>query len=361
MSSIDPFVAGGMVASFLLRERVGASVWRAEDTRSGKTVAIKVLTKQLPRDPARRETVIRDIRVGAALYHASLVSILEVTPVDDALLLVMEWFDGLPVATAYRGRAGDRTEFFRVIYQLTDAVKLLQAKNVLHLNIAGDSVLVAANGQVKLAGLNATTFLPRRENQASSFTQKGNDPNAVSYMAPEQILNQPATTQTEVFSLGVIMYEVATGRRPYLASSAAEIARKIVDEQPPSPRAVNPAIDLAVLNVMGKCFYKDPWRRHKDAKAIIDDIVKVDGEVVAWANDMARAALNVVASARHAVQARQSIVLAADVANHDEVNAIDPVAASKAAARMQQILGEAIYLFDGQVVDPVAAALNVVD
>src|SRR5213075_2065545 len=166
MSSIDPFVAGGMVSSFLLHERVGASVWRAEDTRSGKTVAIKVLTKQLPRDPARREALIRDIRIGAALYHASLVGILEVTPADDALLLVMEWFDGLPVATAYRGRAAERTEFFRVIYQLADAVKLLHAKNVLHLNVAGDSVLVAPNGQVKLAGLNATTFLPRRETQA---------------------------------------------------------------------------------------------------------------------------------------------------------------------------------------------------
>jgi tetratricopeptide (TPR) repeat protein len=352
MSAIDPFVAGGSILSFRLIERVGASVWRAEDTRSGKTVAIKVLTKQLPRDAARREALVRDIRQGAALYHASLVTVIEITPADDALLLVMEWFDGQPIALAYRGRAADRTELFRVAYQLSDAVKLMHAKNVLHLNIAGDSVLVAANGQLKLAGLNATTFLPRREGQGSAFAQKGSDPNAVGYMAPEQITNQPVTTQTDVFSLGVVMYEVATGRRPYLASSAAEIARKIVDEQPPSPKAVNPAIDGAVLNVMGKCFFKDPYRRHKDAKAIIDDIVKVDGEVVAWTNEMARSALHAVASARHAAQTRQSILLVADIANHDQVNAIDPVAASKAAARMQQILGEAIYLFDGQVVDP---------
>jgi hypothetical protein len=352
MSSIDPFVAGGTIASFRLLERVGASVWRAEDTRNGKTVALKVLTKQLPRDPARREAVIREIRQGAALYHSSIVTILEITPADDALVMIMEWFDGLPVATAFRGHAADRTEFFRVIYQLADAVKLMQAKNVLHLNIAGDSVLVAANGQVKLAGLNALTFLPRREGQGSAFSQKGNDPNAVSYMAPEQITNQQVTAQTDVFSMGVVMYEVATGRRPFLAASAAEIANKIVNEQPPSPKAVNPAIDAAVLNVTGKCFFRDPYRRHKDAKAIIDDIVKVDGAVVEWSNEMARAALNVVANARHAVQARQSVILAADIANHDEVNAVDPAAAAKSAARMQQILGEAVYLFDGQVVDP---------
>jgi hypothetical protein len=352
MSNIDPFVAGGVIASFRLLERVGASVWRAEDTRNGKTVALKVLTKQLPRDPARRDAVIREIRQGAALYHSSIVTILEITPADDALVLIMEWFDGLPIATAYRGRAAARTEFFRIIYQLADAVKLMQGRNILHLNIAGDSVLVAPNGQVKLAGLNALTFLPRREGQGSAFSQKGNDPNAVSYMAPEQITNQQVTAQTDVFSIGVIMYEVATGRRPFLAASAAEIAHKIVNEQPPSPKAVNPAIDHAVLNVMGKCFFRDPYRRYKDAKAIIDDIIKFDGEVVEWSNEIARAALNVVANARHAVQAWQSVILAADIANHDDVNAVDPAAAAKSAARMQQILGEAVYLFDGQVVDP---------
>ena len=348
----DPFVADGNVLSFRLIERVSASVWRAEDTRSGKTVAIKVLTKQLPRDAAKREAVIHDIRQGAALYHASLVTIIEVTPADDALLLVMEWFESQPVSTAYRGRAAERTEFLRVAYQLTDAVRLMHGKNLLHLNIAGDSVLVAANGQVKLAGLNATTFLPRREGQGTTFAQKGSDTNAVGYMAPEQITNQPVTPQTDIFSMGIVMYEVATGRRPYLAPSASEIARKIVDEQPPSPKAVNPAIDNAVLSVMGKCFFKDPSRRHKDAKAIIDEIVKGDGEVVAWANDIGRSALNAVASARHAVQTRQSMLFVADIANHEQVNATDPAAAAKAVARMQQILGEAIYLFDGQVVDP---------
>ena len=148
MSSTDPFVAGGNIQSFHLIERVGASVWRAEDTRNGKIVAIKVLTKQLPRDAARREAVIRDIRQAAAIYHPSIVTFIEIVTADDALLLIMEWFDAQPVATAFRGRAAERTEFFRVIYQLADAVKLLQAKNVLHLNIAGDSVLVAASGQV---------------------------------------------------------------------------------------------------------------------------------------------------------------------------------------------------------------------
>ncbi|MEA2166691.1 MAG: eukaryotic-like serine/threonine-protein kinase [Thermoanaerobaculia bacterium] len=355
MSTPDPFVAGARILSFRLIERVSASVWRAEDTRSGRAVAIKVLTKQLPRDESRREMVIRDMRQGAALYHSSLVTNIDVAQADDALVLVMEWFESQPVSVAFRGRAANRSEFLRIAYQLVDAVKLMHVKNVLHLNIAGDSVLVAADGQVKLAGLNASTFLPRREGQGSAFAQKGSDPDAVSYMSPELITNQPLTVQSDVFSLGILMYEIATGRRPYLASTAPEIARKIVDEQPPSPKAINPEIDSAVLSVMGKCFYKDPYRRYKDTKAIIDEIVKADADVVAWSNDLSRAALNAASAARQAVQARQSIILAADVANHDEINAVDPASAAKAVSRMQQILGESVYLFDGQVVDPFGA------
>src|SRR5205823_7800791 len=98
------------------------------DTRSGKVVAVKVLTKQLPRDESRREMVIRDIRQGAALYHSSLVTNIDVAQADDALILVMEWFESQPLAVVFRGRAADRNEFFRVAYQLVDALKLMHVK-----------------------------------------------------------------------------------------------------------------------------------------------------------------------------------------------------------------------------------------
>src|SRR5437899_2820519 len=93
MSSVDPFVPGGTLLTYRLVERVGTSaVWRGEDTRTGKKVAIKVLAKQLPRDPGKREGLLRDVRIGGALFHTSLVNIVEIAPAGDALLLVMEWF-----------------------------------------------------------------------------------------------------------------------------------------------------------------------------------------------------------------------------------------------------------------------------
>src|SRR5437763_9560937 len=243
MSSVDPFAPGSTLLTYRLVERVGTSaVWRAEETRNGRKVAVKVLAKQLPRDPAKRDALLREVRIGGALFHTSLVNIVEIAPAGDALLLVMEWFEGKPASAFFRNKPADRAMFFRVAYQVADVLKLLQAKMLIHGNIAGDSVLVGEDGHVRLGGLNVTNLLSKRESP-SFYQQKGSDVRAVSYMSPEQIKGEPLTPQSDIFSLGIVLYEVATGRLPYLAANAGEVAQKIVHEQPASPKTINPAID----------------------------------------------------------------------------------------------------------------------
>lgn len=360
MSAVDTFTSGKSILSYRLGERVSPSVWSAEDTRNGKRVALKILTKQLPRDPARRDAVIRDVRMGAALYHSSLVHIIELTAAGDALLLVMDWFEAKPLSAIFRGKPADRQDFFHIAYQLADVAKLLHGKDVVHGNIAGDSVLIASSGQVRLAGLNASNLMPRRDS-STTYQQRGSDLRSVAYMAPEQIAGQPLTPQTDIFSIGIALYEIATGRPPYLAETAADVARKIVEENPPSPKSLNPSIDNAVLSVMGKCLFKDPFKRQKDAKALLDEIVRADPGSVQFANDIARAAasLSIQAAgpadgppAASSPTTRNTILFVADIANHDELMKVDPASAARSASRLQQILGEAVYLFDGNVLDP---------
>jgi tetratricopeptide (TPR) repeat protein len=351
MSTVDPGSTGTILQNFRLIQRVSPSVWKAEDTRTGKTVAVKILSKGLPKDPAKREALIREVRQSAALYHSFLVGIQELTAVGESLLLVMEWLDGQSIGERAKTKILDRQEFFRVFYQIGDALKLLHGRSLVHGNIAGDSIILLPTGQAKLAGLNIGNMMPR-QGQPSQFQQKGADIKAVSYMAPEQITGQAVGPMTDVFSMGIVMYEAATGKLPYLAATAADVAHKIVNDNPASPKAANPNIDNAILSLMGGSLFKDSFKRFKDAKALVDAINKIDVDASKFANDVAKAAAAPPAGSQMAAIAKGAVLFIADVANHDELLATNPAAAAKSAARMQQILGEAVYLFDGKVLDP---------
>ena len=342
---------GTLLLQYRLGDRLGNSVWKAEDTRSGKQVVVKILARQLPRDGAKREALVRDVRLGAALYHTSIVNIVEVAVAGDMLLLVTEFVDGRPISAAVRGTPVDRTTFFRVAYQIGDALKLLHAKGVIHGSVCSDAVLLMANGQAKLGGFNLGTFLQRRDGMPSAFQQRGGDEHAVAYMTPEQITNQPTTMQTDIFSLGLVLFEMATGRAAYQGTTAAEIARKIVGEQPPNPKSLNGNIDNAMLTLMGKCLFKDQFRRFKDGRAFVDDVVAADPEAAKFAAEIAR--LGVAPSpAQLAAKPRNPILFLADIEGYENLEHLEPATAQRAAARLQQILGEAVYLFDGEVVDP---------
>jgi tetratricopeptide (TPR) repeat protein len=345
MSSNQP------LGPYLIGERVGNSVWLAEDTRSVKQVAIKLLTKQLPKEQAKRDTLIREVRISAALYHAFLVPIAEITPVGDNLLMVMDVVDAQPVTRRLGGTPLDRTEFFRHAHQLASVVKYLHMKNILHGNIAGDSVLVTPDGQVKLGGLNLSNFL-RRESSSNAYQQKGSDARAVTYMAPEQIASQTMDEKSDVFSLGTVLYELATGKVPFTGATPVDVARAVVEGNPPSPKAVNPQLDNAMLRLLGGCLFKDPFSRFKDARAVVDAIERADPDVIQYVAQLERRIATPSASIS---EHRRSILFIGEVAHDETVR--DDEAAAKASSRMQQILGEAVYLFDGKVIDPFGARM----
>jgi tetratricopeptide (TPR) repeat protein len=336
---------------YAIAERVGTSVWLAEDTRSGKKVAIKLLTKSLPKDPAKRDALIREVRVAAALYHAFVVPIIEIVEETDNLLMVMEVVEGKALTRKLRGTPVERQEFFRLAFQLASAVKYFHVKGILHGNITGDSVMVTAEGHLRLGGLNMGNLL-RRDRTSREYQQKGMDARTVSYLAPEMISASSLDERSDIFSYGVVLYEMGTGKLPFPANEAADIARMIVEGQPVSPRTVNPNIDNAMVGLLGGCLFKDPFKRHKDMKAVVDAIERYDHEAVEFATQLEKKP-----AAAATVEHRRGILFVADVANYDDLALEDPALAAKAASQMQQLLGEAVYLFDGKVLDPFGARL----
>ncbi|HEX8168922.1 MAG TPA: protein kinase [Thermoanaerobaculia bacterium] len=330
---------------YLIGERVGTTVWLAEETGTGKKFAVKLLSRQLPKDASKRDALVRDVRVAAALYHAFLVPIVEISAIDENLLMVMEVVD---VQHRTRSAPADRTDVFRFGYQLASVVKYLHIKGLRHGNLNIDSVMVTPEGQVRLGGLNLSNLL-RRDTSSNAYQQKGSDPRSVAYMAPEQIASQMADEKSDVFSIGVLLYERATGKLPFPGNNASELARAVVEGQPVSPRSVHPTIDNGVMTLLGGCLFKDAFKRYKDAKAVAEAIEKLDSSAVAFALSFEK---RIATASSAPSETRRSLMLVADIDGYDALAAEDPERATRAAARMQQVVGEAVYLFDGNVIDP---------
>lgn len=351
MSVGEPLSPGTELSTYRLVEKIGGFVWRATDGRGGKDVAIKVLTRQLPSDPERRDEVFKHVRVRAALYQPFLVPILDVVVAGDTLLLVMDLVRGEPLRQFLGGQPRPAAEVFRIAVQVADAVKFLQLREMVHGNVNGDSVIVGPDGHVRLGGLNLTNIMRRKEGAVSpAYQQKGSDLRCVAYMAPEQIAEQPVDFRVDVFSLGVLMYEAATGVLPWSGTTAAEVARSIVEGQPRSPRVIRPEVDAVLVDTIARCIARDPFQRHKDMRTALEELVNVAPDAAGFASDVV-VRMNTPATGASAPAARRSMLLLADV------DVEDPQARAAIVAKMQQIVGEAAYLFDGRVVDPFSGRL----
>jgi tetratricopeptide (TPR) repeat protein len=208
--------------------------------------------------------------------------------------------------------------------------------------------MVTADGHLRLGGLNFNNLL-RRDKSAKEYQQRGSDLRTVSYLAPETIASAAIDERSDIFSYGIVLYEMATGRLPFVAPDPAGVARAIVEGQPASPRAVHPQIDNTVIGVLGACLFKDPFKRPKELKAVLESIVKQDPGAAEFASQLEKKGL---VTATTTVESRGAVLFLADVANYEELATQNPAEAARAAARMQQMLGESVYLFDGKVLDP---------
>jgi tRNA A-37 threonylcarbamoyl transferase component Bud32/tetratricopeptide (TPR) repeat protein len=353
-----PLAPGASILHFKLVQKCGGStsVWKAEDSKSGRNVALKVLNRHLTRDPAKRESLIRDLRQAAALPHPSIVPIQEVLSSGDDLFLVMEWIDGVPLSSVVRRGLPTPEQCFRLAYELLDAMQFLHDRNMIHGNITGDTVLLTPAGRVRLVGFNLGNLGRKLPDAALA---RNMDSRAMVYTPPEQIAGKGIDNRSDIYSAGVVFYEMATGKPPFSGLSPEETARKVLTDQPASPKGINPAVDPAFVSLLGRCLHKDPYKRPAAAKPMLEDVRKSHPAVAAWARQT-QTRLKATASPQQAPApapaaapvTSNSVLWLAELANQDELAQQGPDAVTRAASKMQQILGEAVYLFDGEILDP---------
>ena len=247
-----------------------AVVWRAEDTLLHRTVAVKVLREQYASDPEFLERFRSEARSAAALNHPGVVAVHDVGEDRGRHYLVMEYVPGRDLKARIRAEAPLSVEDALAIAQaLAEAVAAAHEAGMVHRDIKPQNVLVAPDGRMKVAD-----FGIARAVSAAGLTAPGLVMGTVHYIAPEQAGGAPATPASDVYSLGVVLYEMLTGRVPHEADSSLGVAMKVMQEDPSPVEELNPAVPAALAGLLSEAMARDPGDRYPDAGLLAERIAR---------------------------------------------------------------------------------------
>ncbi|CQR55344.1 Stk1 family PASTA domain-containing Ser/Thr kinase [Paenibacillus riograndensis] len=253
-------------------ERIGgggmALVYRAHDILLNRNVAIKVLRNQFVHDEEFIRRFRREAQSAASLSHPNVVSIYDVGQEDEIHYIVMEYVEGKNLNEIIKERAPLQVdEAVRIASQICDALDHAHQNQIIHRDIKPHNILIGRNGRVKV-----TDFGIARAVTSTTITQTGSVVGSVHYFSPEHAKGVTTGEKSDLYSLGIVLYQMLTGVLPFLGESPISVALKHLQEEFEEPRLLNPLIPQSVENVILRSMRKNPEERYQSAKEMLQDL-----------------------------------------------------------------------------------------
>ena len=260
----SPLGAGGM-----------GEVYRATDTKLGRDVALKVLPAEMAQDPERLSRFRREAKVLAQLDHPNIVTIHSVEECDGVHFLTMQLVEGQPLDRLICAGGLPLEQIVEIASALGDALAAAHEKGIVHRDLKPANVMVSHEGRVKVLDFGLAKDF-RGSNLGATMTSDSRTEVGVvmgtpAYMSPEQTSGRPLDHRTDIFSLGVLLHEMATGRRPFEGTSSAELVSAILRDTPPSVTDVRPDLPSDLARIVRRCLEKDPRHRLQTARDVSNE------------------------------------------------------------------------------------------
>jgi serine/threonine-protein kinase len=260
-------LAGRYALRGLLGQGGMADVELAHDQVLDRQVAVKILHSRYADDPSFLERFKREARAAASLNHPNMVAVYDTGEQDARPFIVMEYVSGRSLREVLRREGVLPQRAAEIASSAALGLHYAHERGLIHRDVKPANIMISNEGQVKV-----TDFGIARAMNAETVTQTAAVFGTAAYIAPEQAQGLPVDARTDVYSLGVVLYEMLTGRQPFSADSAVALAYKHVSEDPVRPTQLNPEIPAALEAVVMRAMAKNPDNRYQDARAFHDDI-----------------------------------------------------------------------------------------
>src|SRR5712692_8221458 len=273
-------MTGHTLGHYRILDKLGeggmGAVYRAEDTRLGRVVALKVLSAERTADPQRLARFLQEARLASSLNHPNIATILDVGEAEGQHYIAMELVEGEGLRERIHGQALPLAALLDLAMQIADALTEADRRGIVHRDIKGDNIRVTPQGRIKMLDFGLAKHLPAAgdatETLVSARTDTGVIMGTVSYMSPEQALGQPVDARSDLFSFGVVLYEMATGRMPFTGNSPTSTIDKILHNPPPAPAQFNSELPPALEQVILKLLEKNAEDRYQSAREVLIDL-----------------------------------------------------------------------------------------